>query len=106
MDTLAQIVKEEVRYYAGKGRGAGLRLFALLDDERQTYAVNVVDHPVRKDVGGIAVMARIVGDVVVIEEDTTDKPLYKALLGRGVPREQIVLAYANEPIPDAAAFAL
>ncbi|MDZ4766262.1 MAG: element excision factor XisI family protein [Chloroflexota bacterium] len=106
MDTFVQIVKEEVRKYAANGRGAGLRLFALLDDERRTYAVNAADHPVRKDVVGVMVMARIVGDVVVIEEDTTDKPLIDALLQRGIARDRIVLAYVGEPIPDAAAFAL
>jgi hypothetical protein len=40
------------------------------------------------------------------EEDPTDKKLVDALLQRGIPREQIVLAYAGEPIPDAEQFEL
>jgi sulfur carrier protein ThiS len=43
---------------------------------------------------------------VIIEYDGTDKPLLDALLQRGIPREQIVLAYQGEPIPDAERFEL
>lgn len=107
MDTLTQITREEVRKYAGiRGRGANIILFPLLDDERQTYAVNAVDYPTRDEGAMVVVMARIVGDKVVIEEDATDKKLVDALLQRGIPREQIVLAYAGEPIPDAERFEL
>jgi sulfur carrier protein ThiS len=51
-------------------------------------------------------MARIVGNRVVIEEDMTDKKLVDALQQRGILRDQIVLAYEGEPIPDAAQFEL
>ena len=51
-------------------------------------------------------MARIVGNRVVIEEDMTDKKLVDALLQRGILRDQIILAYEGEPIPDAAQFEL
>jgi hypothetical protein len=45
-------------------------------------------------------MARVVGDKIFIDEDTTDKPLYEALMANaGIPREQIVLAYAGETPP-------
>lgn len=52
------------------------------------------------------VLARIVGDKVVIEEDAADKKLIDALLQRGIPRSQIILAYSGEPIPDAERFEL
>jgi hypothetical protein len=42
---------------------------------------------------------QIVGDKIVIEADFTDKPLYKALLNQGIPRDQIILAYAGETYP-------
>jgi hypothetical protein len=54
----------------------------------------------------VMVLARVVGDKVVIEEDATDKKLIDALLQRGIPRTQIVLAYAGEPLPDAERFEL
>jgi len=106
MAGLKDIVREEVKKYAAGGRGANIILFPLLDDENHTYAVNAVDYPTRQDYAMVVVLARIVGDKVVIEEDTTDKKLVDALLQRGIPRDQIILAYQGEPIPDAAQFEL
>lgn len=99
MATLTEIVREEVNKYAAQGRGANILLFPLLDDLHQTYAVNAVDYPTRKNVAGVVVLARILGDKVVIEEDSTNKPLLDALLDRGVAREQVILAYAGEAVP-------
>ncbi len=106
MDTLTQILKEEVSAYAGNGRGANILLFPILDDEHHTYAVNAVDYPTREDVAMVMILVRIVGDKVVIEEDTTDKKLVDALLRRGISRQQIILAYADEPLPDAEKYIL
>ncbi|MBK9124901.1 MAG: XisI protein [Chloroflexi bacterium] len=101
MDPLVNIVREEVGKYAGSGRGGNVRLLPVYDDERRTYAVTAVDHPRVRWPAGVVVLARVVGDVVVIEDDQTDRPLVDALLQRGVPREKIVLVYAGEPAPDA-----
>lgn len=106
MDQLIQIVREEVEKYAAGGRGLNAIAFPVLDDVRHVYAVSAVEYPTRHDVMMVVVFARIVGDKVVIEEDTTDKPLIDALMQRGIPREQIVLAYRGEPIPDAERFVL
>jgi hypothetical protein len=106
MDILGQIVREEVEKYVAGGRDANILLFAILDDERGIYAVNAVDYPKRDDVAGVVVMARIVGNRVIIEEDMTDKKLVNALQQRGILGDQIVLAYAGEPIPDTAQFEL
>ncbi|NJO07799.1 MAG: XisI protein [Chloroflexaceae bacterium] len=106
MDNLKRTVREEVEKYATGGRGANILLFAILDDERGIYAVNAVDYLKRDDVAGVVVLARVVGDRVVIEEDMTDKKLVDALQQREISRDQIVLAYAGETIPDAAQFEL
>lgn len=100
MDTLVDIVREEVLEYASDGVGINIRLFPIFDEVRKIYAVNAVDYPRYDILAGVVVLARVVGDIVVIENDGTDKPLFDALLGRGIPREKIVLAYANEPVPD------
>lgn len=55
MDTLTQILKEEVSAYAGNGRGANILLFPILDDVHHTYAV---DYPTREDVALVIVLAR------------------------------------------------
>lgn len=104
MAGINEIVREEVKKYATRGIGA--ILFPALDDENQTYSVIAIDHPARKEYADVVVFARVVDDKVVIEEDTTDKKLVDALLQRGIPREQIILAYDGEPIPDAEKFVL
>lgn len=96
MDNLLKIVRQEVTKYAGSGRGINLRLFPVLDDEHQTYAVIAVDYPHHQHVAGVVVLARIVGDKVVIEEDATNKNLADALIQNGIPRENIVFAYDGE----------
>jgi hypothetical protein len=100
MGGLAEIVRTEVEKYAGSGRGYQLRLFAALDDLHQLYSVVSVDYPAYKMGAAIVVFARIAGDHVIIEEDTTNKPLLNALMQQGILREQIVLAYQGEPVPD------
>lgn len=98
MSKLAIILKSEVRKYAGSGRGANIRLYPLLDDEHQTYAVTAIDNPRGEDPVIVVVFARIAGDKVIIEEDATDKLLLDALLQQGITREQIILAYNSEEI--------
>jgi hypothetical protein len=105
MDQLTQIVREEVAWYASDGTGLNLRLFRAFDDEHQTYCVTAFRHPVRQGRNpSIVVYARIVDDVVVIEEDATDRLLLDRLLSRGIPRHKIVLAYIDEEIPDHAKY--
>jgi hypothetical protein len=75
----------------------------LLDDEaKQIYAVIATDYPVRRRPAAIAVMAHIEGEYVIIDEDITDRPLYKALAEAGIPRERVIAAYAGEALPTAA----
>lgn len=93
MVALTQILREEAAKYAGSGRGANVLLLPLLDDQHQTYAVNAVDYPKRDEWASVVVLARIIEDKIVIEEDAIDKKLIDALLQRGVPREQVILAY-------------
>ncbi len=47
-------------------------------------------------------IVRLVNDLIAIDRDTNNKPLFEALQQAGVPREQIVLAYAGEASPHAA----
>ncbi len=97
MDNLKDMVKQAVFGYAGGG--SNLKTFRMSDEENQVYGVTIIDYPIHRRDAGILVMARIDGDQVIIEEDTTDKPLLDALIQAGVPREKIVLAYAGEAVP-------
>jgi hypothetical protein len=100
MAALADVVREVVFWYAAKG--LELRTFALANEPEGIYAVNVVDTPKDFRPAGVVVIARIVGDHVVIEEDLTDRPLVDRLVEAGIPRERIIKAYAGEALPEGA----
>jgi XisI protein len=95
---LAEITRQEVVRYAGNAHQA--RLFPILDDTSQTYAVVIIEDDPAARPAWVVVMARVVGDKILIEEDASlDKPLVDALVvNGGIPREQIVLAYAGETL--------
>jgi hypothetical protein len=96
---LTEITRREVELYAAYSPLAVL--YPVLDDEHKTYVVVIIENKPSKEPPGIVIMARVVGDIVVVDEDTTDKPLVDALMiNGGVPRDQIVLAYRGESLPD------
>lgn len=96
--SLAEITRREVERYVGYSDDS--TLYFLADDKRQTYAVVDVPHTPREYPTEIVVLARVMGDVVVIDEDTTDKPLVEALMVNAhIPREKIILVYQDEAIP-------
>lgn len=97
---LTDVTRREVKRYAGYSPLA--KLYPIMDDDNQTYAVIIIeDDPAARPAYAL-VMARVVADKIVIEEDRSfDKPLYKALMANaGVPREQIILAYAGEQLTE------
>ncbi len=96
---LTQIVRHAVYLYAA-GHCLNCKTYASLDDEHQVYAAIVVspEEP-ELDRAGLIVLARIVGDAVIVEYDSTNKPLVDALLQADIPREKIVLAYEGETVP-------
>ena len=95
---LLEITRREVGKYAGVSRKA--KAYAVFDEKQHIYAVTSIRHAPGADHAWIIVQARVVGDVVVIDEDNVfDKKLVHALTQAGVPRKQIVLQYAGEPVP-------
>lgn len=88
MASLTDTVKEVVFSYAAGG--LKLRTYPLSNEDHHIYAVNVIDWPVQEQPAGVVVQARVEGDQVFIEEDTTDRPLVDALVRAGIPREKIV----------------
>ena len=96
---LAQITHDEIQRYVGDAFEA--TLYGLYDDVNQIYAVTVIEDDATHRPAWVVVMAKVVDDKVIILEDTLlDKPLYEALMKNGgIPRENIVLAYAGEALP-------
>lgn len=98
MDSLIETLKNEMQWYSGHNfNSLG---YLLADDIERVYAVIVLDYPARKISPMIVVMARIVEETIVIEEDRTDKRLFQRLEAAGIPRDKIVLAYAGEALPE------
>jgi hypothetical protein len=74
----------------------------LLDDTHQRYGLVCVPDEESQRPAWVLLLARIVNDYIVIEEDNAlDKTLVEALImNGGIPRSQIVLAYKGEAAPD------
>lgn len=98
VDNLVGIVANVVDSYATRSLNA--TLYHLHDEHIGTDAVIVVPQK-RQNVPHVLVMTRIEHDQVIIETDRTDRPLEEALMAAGIPRSQIVLAYAGEAAPTA-----
>jgi hypothetical protein len=93
LDHLTAIVQREVADYALESPNA--TAYYLEDAARRLYAV--ISVPARNpQKATVMVMARITDDRIIIDSDKTDRPLCDALVQAGIPREQIVLAYAGE----------
>jgi hypothetical protein len=100
METLQHTLKAVVLGYTGLGLNDESLLTAS-DDGRLLTVVSIGQ--VRGEtVVDTGLIVRMIGDIIVIDRDNNSKPLVDALLQAGVPREQIVLAYAGETVPHAA----
>ena len=90
---LQAVTSRVVADYAGRSLNA--KLYYIHDEAQKIDSVVVV--PVKREIDPhIMVMTRIEGDQVIIETDTTDRPIEEALMAAGVPRSQIVIAYSGE----------
>jgi hypothetical protein len=93
--TLTAAVHSAMLPYARKGPNSR-SIFTRSDDDTAFLVVTVS----RKSAAFGSLLVLIEGETVIIERDQNDKPLVEALLAAGVPRAQIILAYAGEPVPE------
>jgi hypothetical protein len=102
IDELSNIVQREVADY-NNVRDWKAKGYYLEDPQEQVYTIVIVPDPDHPDwpTPSIMMMARVIEDKVIIDEDTTDRPLYEQLVSCGIPRDQIILAYAGEKPPTA-----
>ncbi len=98
LDVLLLTVVEEVGKYAKKGLNG--QDYLTQSDDRLLIAVVGWSIQHGKRYADASLIVRIVDDWVVIERDQNDKPLVDALVQNGIPRRQIVLAYAGESVPE------
>jgi hypothetical protein len=99
MSTLDTIVAQAVEKYKNVWPGYS---YSLIDACQKHYAVLTFPENRAKVPGGVAIIvaARVAGEQIIIDEDTTDRPLVKALVEAGIPRDRIILAYRDEPLPE------
>lgn len=99
MDTqiMKQILLDEMAKYTGKG----LNDFAYLTSNETEQIYTIVDIATIGDkrIVSTVLVARIVGQQIVIEVDRHDKQLVDALLARNISEEQIILAYRGDSVP-------
>jgi hypothetical protein len=98
---LGKLVAEQMAWY-GNAQGHKSRIYHFFDHEQGLYGVFSIpapDHPYVKKMRFI-LFVRVEGDRVIIEEDITDRPFYEALLAQGLNREQLILTYAGEELPN------
>ncbi|MBX3085306.1 MAG: XisI protein [Anaerolineae bacterium] len=98
MDTLNGIVRTAMTAYARKG----LNSHSYLTHSDDNSILSVVTVPVGKGSSFTSLLVRIFAETIIIERDQNDKPLVDALVQAGIPRSQIILAYAGESVPQSA----
>ncbi|MAU09394.1 MAG: hypothetical protein CL607_06210 [Anaerolineaceae bacterium] len=94
---LAQRLQDEIKQYVADSDVDTYRLF--IDASQQLYGVILLPGDKKERPAWVVVMAEVVDGMIVIHEDTTDKPLHEALMVNvSIPRERIILAYQGEVI--------
>lgn len=98
MENYIDIVENELEKYATSGWNG--TSFLTKSADNQTYVITAVSIQRGERFTALNLMVRLVDDHIVIETDRNDKPLVDALVQAGIAREQIVLAYAGESLPE------
>ena len=99
MDRLKEILLQELEQYAGEALNG--YLYLTKDDTETVFAVVSIARIREKRVVEAGVVVKLEANLIIIERDISNKPLVDALVQNGIPREQIILAYAGEAIPEA-----
>lgn len=101
MVNLKEIVHQTIRHYARNGVNFESFLTVAQEGDFLTV-VDIARDSEGKRFAATSIIVHIMRDMVVIEHDDNEVPLADALLQAGIPRQQIVLAYAGEPVPTTA----
>ncbi len=97
MDTIKQILLQALDGYTGEGMGN--TAYLLKDKTEHLFVVLAVGTFNGKQISSTGIIVRLVDNLVIIEQDITNKPLVDTLVQAGIPRDAIVLAYAGEELP-------
>jgi hypothetical protein len=100
MATTQAILMEELEKYAGKAFNG--QSYLDFNSDQTHFVITSVGYIRGQRVVNTAMIVQLVNDMIVIDRDIFDKPLVDALEAAGIPRSQIILAYAGEPVPESA----
>ncbi|MEO8396956.1 MAG: element excision factor XisI family protein [Chloroflexota bacterium] len=100
MDTLKSTLERMIETYVGKGLNG--YSYLMSDPDRAIFTIISVGYIKGQRLVDANLITRLVDDKIIIERDMNDKPLVDALLQAGVPRSQMILAYAGEAVPEVA----
>jgi hypothetical protein len=98
VNNLSEIVSQVVAEYEADSPMATLHY--IHDTDKRIDLVLVIPHDRSID-PHVVVMTRLDGERVLVEIDTTDRPLDEALVAAGIPRTQIALTWRGETLPTA-----
>ncbi len=100
MDSLKQRLITSLERFAGEGLGG--YAFLTVNAEANVFVVTDIAITQGKREVHTSIFVRLLGETILIEQDDNEPPLVDALLQAGIPRSQIILAYAGEPVPESA----
>lgn len=100
MDTVRETLEQALAGYAGEMLNGFSYLTTTADGAM--FAVIGLSYVGQQRFVDTSLVVRLDRNTIVIERDVNNKPLVDALLADGIPRSQIVLAFAGESAPAAA----
>ncbi len=93
MDRLTDILYETLQEYAGPALNGHLYLTC---DETKTFFTITSLADVRGERSiGTGIVVRVADNHIIIEKDTSNKPVIEALLQKGIPAEVILTPYRD-----------
>ncbi len=98
MDRLRETLIAVLEGYTGKAFN-GYSYLTSSADQRH-FVVTSVGTIQGKRIVNTGLVVQLSNNTIIIDRDINNKPLLDALVQAGVPRAQIILAYAGEPVPE------
>ncbi len=102
MDAIRDILIRELEKYTGKAFN-GYSYLTVSKDQAH-FVITSIGYVRGERIVNTAIVAQLIGETIIIDRDIYDKQLVDALLQAGIPRENIILAYAGEPVPETMEF--
>lgn len=101
MDRLKQTLIEVMNNYTGEALNG--YSFLTVSPDQSIYTVVSMGKMRGQRIIDTGLVVRLDDNRIFIEHDVNDKPLVDALLQAGISREQIMLVYLGESLPESAA---